>query len=278
MTTGAMHHSFDCSRFDEFGVSSSYRIILSDGQLSDTSLTAIKRDALHSATRLIFVGSESDDTPWFTFDDFIARCSGEIKSWLPLQADYAENLVELGRNRLPVGLDGSPDSLYEEHVGLGLQYLLGRRVWRYGSERRFQPVPDSLAITRGDKMLLYDAKAYSDGFEVDVAAMRQFAEYVKTFHQRYERLVGRVHAFVVVSTSFRNSQQSKVSRREALYAECGVPLTFLKSEDLVESINLFRSKSFRRSMVIWGAVFSPLNVKASTIQQQLTSINQDGLV
>lgn len=86
------------------------------------------------------------EVPVFNTGEFTARLGGVIDTFLPLEDTYAERLEELGRNKVPSGLAGRADDLFEAYVFAGLRFVLGRRVVRYGQERTFEVVPDGIAL------------------------------------------------------------------------------------------------------------------------------------
>jgi len=67
---------------------------------------------------------------------------GPIKTWLPLLKDFPVVLDQLGHLKLPKGMSGKPDNLFEESVKQALQFAFASRVIRYGQARRFENVPE----------------------------------------------------------------------------------------------------------------------------------------
>lgn len=48
--------------------------------------------------------------------DFVARLGGSVYSFLPLEPEYPEQLLALGKNQLPEGLIGKADDLFEIYM------------------------------------------------------------------------------------------------------------------------------------------------------------------
>jgi hypothetical protein len=173
---------------------------------------------------------------------------------------------------------GSADDLFEVYVHAGFQFLLRSRVIRYGQERRGEEVPDGVTLSPAAPLLLYDAKAALQGFSMSANADRQFADYVIEFNRKYERLVGRVTAFVVVSTSFADSTDSLQKRYLKLLAEAQTPLVFLTSQELAHMVRAMVAEPFYRTAVDWRLVFSKTIVVGSDVDQQLRGLRKDKVI
>ena len=191
------YHLFECRRYDEFGASIPYAVVLPPKVLDAGSLKAIRTYA--GGSHVIVVGACTDpNVVTIDWAEFVGRLGGPVKSWLPLEPTYAAELVTLGRNKVPPGMNGKADDRFEEYVHAGLQFVLGDRVIRYGQNRRGEPLPDGVAISRQDFTLLYDAKAAGGGFKVSYQAIRQFESYVVDFKRRYASYAPPIHAFLRV--------------------------------------------------------------------------------
>ena len=80
-------------------------------------------------------------------------------------------------NHLPTGVSGEPDVVYEKYVAAGLEFLLGSRVIRYGSQRRYDPLPDGLMLPRSEGIVFpYDTKAASPAFTLGRDDIRRFGD------------------------------------------------------------------------------------------------------
>jgi len=243
-------------RADEFGIRMKYILAYAgDGPIPGTDVEALQKLSSHKGASLVLVGcsGSAGDVIVLTKADLFRRIGGIVTSMLPLEPEFGTQLVTLGKNQMPAGLHGSTDDLFEAYVHAGLQFLLRGRVLRYGQDRRFEAVPDGLVLSV--PLLLYDAKASDPRYEFDRTAIRQFADYVRQFHGRYEGYVGRLYSFVVVSHAFQD-EGVLTARSNELYADCGVPMVCLTAEVLARMVSLFAGRPAFRAVVDWKEIFT----------------------
>jgi hypothetical protein len=207
----------------------------------------------------------------------VARFGGIIPSLLPLEPEYAAHLRSLGLNRRPPEItDGAVDRLYESYVGAGLEFLLGSRVIRYGSERLFAPLPDGVALPFGDRVaFLYDAKAADPSFEIDRDDVRRFADYLKRYNESYEQHAGPARSLVVVSTAFAQDRGSRDRHSKQLQADSGVPLSFLQSDELASMTALLAAKPWMRTALRWREILAQLDITAEAVERAIATIEAD---
>ncbi len=196
--------ALNAGRRDEFGVETLYLFacVADDRELSEEDIRSLKKVAQHEGSSLVVVGSLSqtpDDVAILSSKELLGRLGGPILALLPLEPEFPDRLRTLGHNELPAGITGKPDTVFEEYVHAGLQFILQDRVVRYGQERLFEALPDGLVAGHRSPLILYDAKAAKSGYEINSTTIRQFADYVRTFHARYEGFTGRLFAFVLIS-------------------------------------------------------------------------------
>lgn len=272
---------FDVYRSDEFGVRWRYLLAFSsDDGISSSDVDGLHRIATHGKASLVIIGSgvsKRPDVPVITMREFEGRLGGLIPSFLPLQADYPAHLATLGLNKRPQGLSGTPDDLFEMYVHSGLQFILQDKVIRYGQERRGEVVPDGLVLGRDSFHLLYDCKAAKDGYEISRTSIRQFADYVNSFHSRYEGYVGKLHAFLVISGKFKSDETLEGRSRE-LYSECRVPLVFLTATELGKIISLFADRPVLRQSVDWRVIFSGVSVSVASVESNIRAREKDKVI
>ncbi len=239
------------TRRDEFGVENRYLFacFAPDRTVSDEDVSALKKVADYENSALVVIGALATaraDIASMTTDEFLGRLGGPVSALLPLDPEYPERLGVLGHNSLPAGMAGKPDTLFEEYVHAGLQFILQDRVVRYGQERLFEAVSDGLVAGNRSPLMLYDAKAARDGYEVSADAIRQFGDYVRAFHSRYENLVGRLYGFLLVSGHFETEGRLE-DRSSELYAACNVPLRYLVADEMAKIVELLAERHLRSS-------------------------------
>lgn len=274
--------AFHTQRSDELGVRTKYLLAFSgETKLSSTDVAALKRAASYHSAALVIIGyannQRESEFPVIAPEEFLQRLGGAISSYLPLESFYADHLKTLGSNKLPDGLNGEADELFEEYVHVGLQFLLHKRVVRYGQDRRFETLPDGAILDARNLLLLYDCKAAEKGYDITRNTIRQFADYVQSFHRRYEKYVGRVNAFLVISGFFQ-SPSTFDDRSRDLQAECQVPLAFLTAEEMGKIVKKFLKYPKYRQSIEWKRIFSGGIVRAADVQKDLRGRIKDGVI
>lgn len=266
----------ECVRLDEFGGGVRYLIAFARDPLEPADLKTLSRAArLRNAQLVVISNDQVDGVVCVPFQSLIARMGGPIETVLPMRTTYAEELVALGRNENVTGIPGEPSTAYEGHVHAGLRFLLGTRVIRYGQDRRFEAVPDGFGFLPDAPVFLYDAKAARDGYNVDLDAIRQFADYARMYSEKYRAWLGDPFAFLVISSDFSNDTRSRQERSRELYAECRVPLAFLRSGDLAECVAAISGAPWARSAVNWRNVFGPPDITVPRLTRQLVALERD---
>jgi hypothetical protein len=266
-------------RPDEFGASHKYCFAISEtGTLSRHEIDAIQIPAQQHDSNLVLVAASADSERCFEWMHFVGLFGGAVFSTSPLESDFAAQLIQLGQNKLPVELVGKPDDLYEAYVRVALEFILGVRVIRYGQDRRFEARPDGLIVPYNNFAALYDAKAYGAGYDVSIDSIRQFSSYVRDFQGRYNSYLPRLNTFIVISTSFQQQEGTLRSRSGDLIAECGIPLCFLTSADLVQVIEMISKFPAARHSVDWRRVFADSIFDPKRVEKELAAIAKDGLV
>jgi len=276
---GPHYITFSCHRYDEFGVSMSYVFALCEAPLDPASAQAIARNAsTRNASAIAISDSPCDPLTSLSWDVFLARCGGPVRSWLPLEPTFRAHLATLGHNQPVEGVSGRPDVLFEEYTHVALQFLLADRVIRYGQERRGEAVPDGIAFAQGQAILPYDAKAYAGGYEVSRDSIRQFGDYVRAFDAKYERYLGRAYAFLLVSGHFANGNVSLMNQSRALRVECGVDLVYMTADDLGAATALLAEHPAIRTVLNWREIFSHTLVTLPIVQQAVEAVRRDRVV
>jgi hypothetical protein len=269
-----------CHRTDEFGIAIPYLVVLGDVDLSLAAVSAARQHAEHEGAHLVVVSDDYvGEVPALTWSVFLARLGGPLRSWLPLEDTFNERLLKLGHNELPPGLTGTPNTLFEEYVLAGLQFMVGNRVIRYGQNRLFERVPDGVGFA-GDppSFFAYDAKAAEHGYVLDIDALRQFGEYVQTFNRRYRSHLGTIHSFLVVSGHFDMTAEAKQTRADEMYAAVATRLSFMTASAMGGICQLLRANPVYRSVLPWRDIFSRLDVEVEAVKRALEAVKRDQVI
>jgi hypothetical protein len=269
-------------RTDEFGIDIRYVLAYAgDSPISTADAEGLRKVAKRDGSALVVVSSANKDLPAdlvvLSKPELLGKIGGVVSSVLPLEPEYGEQLKTLGQNKLPEGLAGKPDDLFEGYVHAGLQFLLRGRVIRYGQERRFEAVPDGLMLSTKAPLMLYDCKAAGTQYELSRSAIRQFADYVNQFHSRYAEHVGRMHAFVVVSYAFQ-AKSVLMERSNSLYSQCSVPLVCVTAASLAEMVSLFADRPIYRTTVDWKEIFVPPLLIFQKVKEAVEARQRDQVI
>lgn len=266
-------------RPDEFGAAHHYCLALAEHDFQEAHVAAAKIAAEHRRAQLILIGhGETNDVPTVEWDRFLNLFGGPVFTSTPFEPHFTERMIQLGYNQLPEGMEGKPDDLYEAYARIALEFVLGTRVIRYGQDRLFEARPDGIVLPYHGFAALYDAKAYTDGYEVTLDTIRQFRTYVEEFQTRYRPYLQQLSAFIVISSDFPHQQETLVKRSRALFVACGVPLVFLTSETLGTIVTLMAARSVARSAINWRAIFANPIINVEDVENELKTIRRDEIV
>ena len=265
-------------RLDEFGVAHRYCFAVFEYEFAPAQIEAIKIAAKYHGAEPVLVGEGIADLPSLEWDRFISLFGGPILSLKPFEPQFQEHLHKLGHNRLPEGLEGKADDLFEVYVREALEFVLGERVIRYGQERLFEARPDGLVLPSQGFYALYDAKAYGDGYPVTQDSLRQFGSYVKDFSKRYGTYLQKLNSFLVVSGKFAQGDNALDKRSREFIAEYQVPLSFMTTDTLGEMIEILSGTPVVRRAVNWSRVFSDSVAQPSLVRSEIDTVLRDKTV
>lgn len=265
-------------RLDEFRVAHRYCFAVFEDDFSSSQVATVKIEAKHYDAEPVLVGEGIAEVPSLEWDRFMSLFGGPILSLKPFEPQFREHLCELGRNRLPEGLEGKPDDLFEIYVREALEFVLGERVVRYGQERRFEARPDGLVLPSQNFYALYDVKAYGKGYEVTQDSLRQFGSYVRDFSDRYNTYLQRLNSFLVISGGFVQRDKALDQRSREFIADHNVPLSFLTADTLGEMIEVLAETPVVRRAIKWSRVFSDSVVQASRVKTEIDTVLRDKTV
>lgn len=263
-------------RLDEFGIFQKYCFAISDGSPFDEAASqAALIPARKQHAQLIFVGSSAPaGLRLFGRDEFLNIVGGPVLDQSPLSPEFRSQLIQLGGNSLPAGLNGKPDELFEAYVREALAFIMGTKTIRYGQDRLFEAVPDGVVLAYQDFAALFDAKAYADGYNVTEDSIRQFKSYVEDFKRRYSSFV-TLKSFIVISQKFKQQAAALNQRSQELIAECQVPLAFLTAETLCDVLDAIKQQPNARHSIKWPRIFASPIVQLKHVKAELDTIAAD---
>lgn len=271
-------------RLDEFGRKSTYAFAFwGENSRSEASVKSAQQWANRKHTTLILVSDVGGfpppaDVTHLTSHEYFTKLGGRSPSYCVLQPDFSGVLTTSGKNDLPSSYTGKPDTIFENYVHAGLQFLLPARVIQYGQERNFKALPDGIALGDHAFNLIYDAKAAKNGYEVTSTTIRQFKDYVEDFNRHYSHARGRVSSFLVVSGSFKGGDRAMKNRQEELLSECGVGLCFLTAQDLADIVALLIAAAAYRQTIPWKRLLAKPQLTKSVVESSLKERQKDGIL
>jgi hypothetical protein len=213
-----------------------------------------------------------------TLGDFYNLLGGDIRTDRIFATNLRHVMDELGHNRLPDSFSGKPDDLLEAYTEECLEFLLECPVRRYGQERRFEPLPDGLALGRNKFNLYFDAKAYGSEFHPSADDIRRFGSYVKDFNTRYRGFVGPISLFLVVSGSFSSDKNAITEKINDFYAECATPMAFVRASDLADAVSECVGADSHRGALNWQRILVPQVFEISRLRKELLRVRKDAIV
>lgn len=265
-------------RRDEFGASHRYAFALSEGaKLVEAQVRGVEVAASHHNAVPVYIAREADGQEVVEWERFVSLFGGPVFSASPLDLDFRSKLTTLGQNKLPLGLEGRPDDLFEAYVNVALEFVMWGKVVRYGQDRRFEARPDGL-VMGSDFYALYDAKASHSGYDLSTTSTRQFADYIRDFHGRYRAFISQFNTFVVVSHSFQQGRDALLGRSRDLQAECGVPMAFLTADVLADIIEVLSSNPAIRGAIPWRRVVLDVIIDSVRIRDVIEAIMKDQII
>lgn len=262
------------SRKDEFGRSINYEFYFLSEKVSKEYLMSLK---VQESANTIFIGRFPQEGIDFTEAEFFGKLSTVIDPGIYLNPDLQVILSTLGHNQLPNGMIGSPADLLEVYSKECLQFLLGGKGRRYGKERSFESLPDGAILGR-DVVILFDAKAYKDGFNPSADDLKRFQSYIKDFNKKYEQFTGRVFAFIVVSGHFEVGADALLERCRELYEMCQTSLSFISCDELSQLTIVSRENHGLINSLNWKRILSNPIPKEKMLIEQVEKIKKDGIL
>src|SRR5688572_17090530 len=122
--------SLFASRLDEFDVLHQYCFALFEREPVSEQIELAKISANRKKSGLVIVAPSLylADVPCIEWDRFVNLFGGPVFSYSPLDPEFSSQLSQLGHNKLPTGLEGRPDDLFEIFTRNALEFVFGCRV------------------------------------------------------------------------------------------------------------------------------------------------------
>jgi len=268
--------SIHCHRFDEFGISIPYLIVLAKTKINQAEFNAIKKSCKNVS--LILVGDKKNQNEGLELRNFLEKLGGPIISLFPYNMNFERQLNELGRNTLPKGMLGKPDSLFELASRDCLQLLFGNRVIKYGQDRIFEALPDGIAFPSNNLPIMYDAKSYSSGYKLSRNSIRTFTDYINNYNSKYSHYTGKIYSFIIVSGFFADSKKSLENRARELYSDAQVLPVYLTTREFSKAVNIVKQNVQYRMSIDWKNILSNSFFNANDIRKNINKIKKDKII
>ncbi|MCX6992869.1 MAG: hypothetical protein NT011_06970 [Kiritimatiellaeota bacterium] len=269
-------------KYDLFGCQSKYLLFIASESQPQNVLKSFRSEASRQQrfplTILYDNGKTCESSQTYTLNDFLEKLGGSIDTNRIMRPDIANLLKTIGHNQPYDSLIGEPQDLLEEYTKDCLQYILGQRARRFGSDRLFESLPDGVAFGRNKLSIYFDAKAYSDGYKLKSDDILRFASYVDDYNKRYAKYLGPIFAFVVTSGTFKMTARSMNNKAGMLYAKCMTQLTFVESEELGCIVNMLMQKQRLLTTLDWASILSHRVLEMKLVQKDLERVRKDGLI
>jgi hypothetical protein len=268
-------------KFDKLGAEIKYSILFTN-ETNETPLveSLLKySNSFNSKPIIVCDNKITDKCQTFSNEDFFNFFGEIVNTGLILIPNLSEVLNKLGFNFLPEGLVGKPDDLLEIYCKECLQFILESPTRRFGQDRIFERLPDGVVLMIGKHfMILFDAKAYKDGFSFSSDDINRFANYVQDFNKRYYFPFGNVLSFTVISGDFSDSYESLQKRSDELYRQCNSKLSCVKAEELGKIVQLLQKHPITRRSIAWDNIFSKLIIDVSLVEKEIKRVEKDNII
>lgn len=264
-------------KYDKLGAEIRYAILFSQ-ETSETPVieTLSKRAKTFLSTPVLVCDNVKNDTvKSYTYKEFFNFFGGIVNTGLISISNLPEVLDQLGHNKLPADLAGTPEDLLELYSAECLQYIFESPTRRYGSDRLFEKLPDGLVLSKNKFMVMFDAKAYSNGFDIGSPTINSLAHYVKDFNERYGIFFGSIFTVIIISGTFNDSTKSISSRSEELYGLCNCKISTVTAKELGVIVQSLRQHPELKVSINWKNVFVNAIVTKQHVETEIKRIQKD---
>lgn len=268
------HVEIQSERKDVLGATIPYLIALTDeDEFSGAEIADIIRSAQNQSRSLVAI-ARLPGNDWISWEDFTEALGGAVPSWQALSPDYFAALITASQNQLPTGMTGDPWLIFEDLVGYGLEFVFGRRVRRLGGRTRGRRVSDIQAQTPQERIIVVDAKAAGGGFDVQWPELRPLIEYVARQKDRQRGQLA-VKGALIVSSQFRQPSERLQELSNEFLAETGVPVSFLKAEDLRRIVEVLTANVQARNAIRWNQILKGGLVEIHDFEREMRAVDSE---
>lgn len=266
-------------KYDRLGAQVRYSVLFSQDNNETAVLQSLQKSAATFNALPIMVNDnlQSNKINSYTQEKFFDFFGGVVNTGLILIPNLSQILDELGHNKLPDGLTGVPEDLLELYTSECLQYIFESPTRRYGSDRLFEKLPDGIILCKGRFMILFDAKAYKDGFNFDSKTINSLKGYVEEFTKKYSSYFGSIFTVIVVSGHFNDSHNALEGRADELYKLCNCKISTITGKELGNIVQLVKDNLNIRNSIDWKNVFANVIAETKYVQHEINKILKDKL-
>ncbi len=272
IVTGSQRHpthiEIPCHRISRFGVELRFLVAVSVGdEFSVAVADDIRRTATADLRAPVFVGAFSTDQQ-IGWNDFLEALGGAVPSWRALASSFRRDLLTTARNELPQGGAGAAWAVFEDLVADGFEFCFGRKVRRLGARRPGSAVSDMLAQLPDGALMVIDAKGARAGFDATWPSLRALVEYVRNQQQR-QRGHNEVFGAVLVSSEFKQDEQSLSELSKRFLGETSAALAIATADHLADMVDLLRDNVGIRNALKWRHLLSGGVIECNSLEKEI---------
>ncbi|HCZ34631.1 MAG TPA: hypothetical protein DHV26_01740 [Cytophagales bacterium] len=266
-------------KYDKLGAEIRYTILFSEDKAETAILETLQKMSKSHNGHAILINDhlKTDKTKCYSLKSFLDIFGGIVNTGLILIPNLSDVLDKLGHNKLPPDLKGEPEDLLEYYSTECLQYIFESPTRRYGSDRLFEKLPDGIVICKNRYMVLFDSKAYKDGFGIESENINSFSYYVNEFNNRYSSYFGNIFSVIIVSGHFTDSEKSIENRSDELYNLCNCKISCIPARELGDIVQLLKVNPEIRGSINWKNVFSNTLIQLKYVEKEIKRIQKDKL-
>ncbi len=264
-------------KYDKLGAAIYYSVLFSEDKKETAILETLKKSAQSLSSLPIMVNDyfETDTIKCYKRAVFFDFFGGLVNTGLILIPNLSDILNELGHNELPPGLTGVPEDLLELYSSECFQYIFESPTRRYGSDRLFEKLPDGIVLCKNRFLILFDAKAYKNGFDFNSQTINSLRHYVEEFTRKYSSYFGNIFTTIIVSGHFNDSLTSLENRSDELYRLCNCKISCITGSELGSIVQLLKEYPDIRGSIDWKNVFNNVVVEAKYVQSEINKVAKD---